>query len=378
MKGDETMDRKRCTLALMAVLALGLCKLQMVVAQVPPQGNQNYGTFGNRTLGQPLVPAPSTFGGGIQTAPGGSFLGRSDGSPASATPGLQNSTRRAHAQRRRAARPERRCFASIARGGARCSRTPVHHEFGPPVGPRNEWAGRHGPDGAGPWPAGTGTPVAAAPPAASPRQPYSRSPELSDRLTQIARTKGLLFGPAIDVYLSNNVALMQGAVGTPGDCVLMAKVLALEPEVLQIDNRVGRHRSDPGHGPGSRAEAKVLRAAGSRGPTALGPITRQAQTRARPRTRQQNSPVAPSRLSIRPRTPRPSRTRLAATPLRSRRAIAKTFMKIAPGRSALARALTGMRSNTGFIRACTRLRIRTTVGNYTTASCHEQNGTDHD
>ena len=87
MKGDETVDRKRCTLALMAVLALGLCKLQMVVAQVPPQGNQNYGTFGNRTLGQPLVPAPSTFGGGIQTAPGGSFLGRLDGSPASATPG---------------------------------------------------------------------------------------------------------------------------------------------------------------------------------------------------------------------------------------------------------------------------------------------------
>ena len=77
----------------MAVLALGLCELQMVVAQVPPQGNQNHGTFGNRTLGQPLVPAPSTFGGGIQTAPGGSFLGRSDGSPAFATPGLQNSTR---------------------------------------------------------------------------------------------------------------------------------------------------------------------------------------------------------------------------------------------------------------------------------------------
>ena len=86
------MDRKRCTLALMAVVALSLCKLQMVVAQVPPQGNQNYGTFGNRTLGQPLVPAPGTFGGGIQTAPGGSFLGRSDGSPASATPRLQNNT----------------------------------------------------------------------------------------------------------------------------------------------------------------------------------------------------------------------------------------------------------------------------------------------
>ena len=92
LKGDETMDRKSCTLALMAVLALGLCKLQMVVAQVPPQGNQYYGTFGNRTLGQPLVPGPRTFGGGIQIAPGGSSIGHSIGSPASATPGLQNNT----------------------------------------------------------------------------------------------------------------------------------------------------------------------------------------------------------------------------------------------------------------------------------------------
>ena len=98
MKGNEKMVRKSCALALMAVLALSLCKPQIIVAQappqaqVPPQGNQYYGTFGNRTLGQPLVPAPSTFGGEIQTAPGGSFLGRSDGSPASATPGLQNNT----------------------------------------------------------------------------------------------------------------------------------------------------------------------------------------------------------------------------------------------------------------------------------------------
>ena len=134
MKGDETMDRKRCTLALMAVLALGLCKLQMVVAQVPPQGNQNYGTFGNRTLGQSLVPAPSTFGGGIQTAPGGSFLFLG-------TVGRLRCVRHALAAKRygralrpsrRAARPERRCFASIARGGARCSRTPVHPESRPP------------------------------------------------------------------------------------------------------------------------------------------------------------------------------------------------------------------------------------------------------
>ena len=130
------MKMKSHSLALMAVLALGLCTPQIVVgqappqAQAPPQGNQNYGTFGNRTLGQPLVPAPSTFGamqtgpggnilsvppqgnqnngasgqsfvpppstfgGGVQTSPGGSFLflGRKDGSADFATPWRQNMT----------------------------------------------------------------------------------------------------------------------------------------------------------------------------------------------------------------------------------------------------------------------------------------------
>ena len=301
------MDRKRCTLALMAVLALSLCKLQMVVAQVPPQGNQNYGTFGNRTLGQPLVPAPSTFGGGIQTAPGGSFLGRSDGSPASATPGLQNNT----------GVPAPNAAAQPALNAAVSPQSPAAERDAPELPSITNSAPLSVPETNGP--EGTvrtapalglrapGTPGrGSAPPAASPQQPYSRSPELSDRLTQIARTKGLLFGPAIDVYVSNNVALMQGAVGTPGDSTQLATALAHEPGVLRIDNRLVALGSDPGHGPGSRAEAKVLRAAGSRGPTAPGPITRQAQTRARPRTRQQNSPVAPSRLSIRPRTPRPS------------------------------------------------------------------------
>jgi hypothetical protein len=67
---------------------------------------------------------------------------------------------------------------------------------------------------------------------------YSRSPELSDRLTQIARSKGMLPGQGIDVYLSNSIALVHGTVRTPSDCVLLANVLATEPEVRQIDNRL--------------------------------------------------------------------------------------------------------------------------------------------
>jgi len=57
-------------------------------------------------------------------------------------------------------------------------------------------------------------------------------------LTRIARTKGMLSGQGIDVYLSNNVARLEGTVRTPGDCVLLASVLALEPGVRQIDNRL--------------------------------------------------------------------------------------------------------------------------------------------
>jgi hypothetical protein len=57
-------------------------------------------------------------------------------------------------------------------------------------------------------------------------------------VTQIARSKGLLFGPAIDVYVSNNVALIQGAVVTPSDSTELATALAQEPGVLLIDSRL--------------------------------------------------------------------------------------------------------------------------------------------
>ena len=94
MKGNEKPVGTSCLPAVMAVLALGLCIPQRVVAQVSPQGNQTYGTFGDRTLGQSFVPRPSTFGGGIQTGASGNFLylGRSDGSAAFATPWRQNET----------------------------------------------------------------------------------------------------------------------------------------------------------------------------------------------------------------------------------------------------------------------------------------------
>jgi hypothetical protein len=70
------------------------------------------------------------------------------------------------------------------------------------------------------------------------QQPYARSPQLSDRLTRIAYSRNMLSGRGIDVYLSNDIALLQGAVRTAGDRVLLANVLGLEPQVWQIANRL--------------------------------------------------------------------------------------------------------------------------------------------
>ena len=69
-------------------------------------------------------------------------------------------------------------------------------------------------------------------------QPFSRSPELSDRLTRIARNRDMLVGKGINVYMSNDVALVQGTVRTPADSDALASVLVLEPDVEHIDNRL--------------------------------------------------------------------------------------------------------------------------------------------
>ena len=48
----------------------------------------------------------------------------------------------------------------------------------------------------------------------------------------------MLAGQAIDVYLSGNVALVQGVVRTAADRVVLGNVLGLEPDVSRIDNRL--------------------------------------------------------------------------------------------------------------------------------------------
>jgi hypothetical protein len=228
----------------------------MIVAQVPSQGNQTSGTFGNRTLGKPLAPRPSTFGGGFQTGSTGASLpaGQSAGSALFAAPWrhIDPPAMQPSVGAMPAVQPARNAAASSQ------SRMPDYNlaelqsaaDFAALLNP--DMNGLEGTGlaeqplgtapGIGPSAASNSTAQrrgAAATSTAVPRpQTYIRSPELSDRLTQIARNKGLLRGPAIDVYLSNNVALLQGAVGKPGDCALLASLLAIEPEVQQVDNRL--------------------------------------------------------------------------------------------------------------------------------------------
>ena len=249
-------------LALMAVLALSLCEPQMLLAQVPPQGNESRDAFGARTLGKPLAPRPSKFGGGIQTGASGNFLyrGRADGSGAFAAPWRQAD----------AAMLEQTI-------GARAAEQPAPHFVVSPQTPAPEYnvpelptipesapslfPETNGWEGTSPVEQALGMTFGVGPPAAwnvtVPRagtrtatvstarpQPYARSPELSDLLTRIARTKGMLSGHGIDVYMSNDIALLQGTVRTPGDRVLLANILGLEPTVQQIDNRLVVERSD--------------------------------------------------------------------------------------------------------------------------------------
>jgi hypothetical protein len=69
-------------------------------------------------------------------------------------------------------------------------------------------------------------------------QPFALSPDLSDRLTSIARNRGMLMSNGINVYLSNDTALIQGVVRTPSDRASLASVLGLEPDVARVDNRL--------------------------------------------------------------------------------------------------------------------------------------------
>jgi hypothetical protein len=231
---------KNSMLVFMAGLTLVLCESVAVVGQTSARS----GMFGSRVLGQSLAPNPRSFGGGNQTTPSGNFLylGRLNGGTDFTTPwwplypgmGAQAA----------GASPVVQPTLQSQRPASPVQVAPPSQSPAPGYNPLTPSAeqGASTALGMGTTPAWSlagardGTRAASA--SAARAEPYTRSPELSDRLTRIARTRGMLAAQAIDVCLSGNVALVQGAVRTQADRVLLGNVVGLEPDVSQIDNRL--------------------------------------------------------------------------------------------------------------------------------------------
>jgi hypothetical protein len=240
---------KDFTLILASIVAVSLP--QMAMAQVSAQGGQAYGTFGYRNLGQSFTPSPSTFGGGIQVGAGGNFLyaGRTNGPSAFATPWRQVDTNVLSIANGLAPRVDTTLLGSTngfvvpAQPAAAAPQAPAL-AANPPLPPL-------GPDVAGTGLPETNAPQPTSPPQLRPdirpgmpqvtpmrQQTSTRSADLSDLMTRTARTKGMLVGGGIDVYVNEKVARMSGTVRTPHDRALLATLLALEPGVAQVDNQL--------------------------------------------------------------------------------------------------------------------------------------------
>ncbi len=241
-------------------------------------GNQATGLFGSRIIGGPMsVPGPSNFSNNIQFSPNGfrvnnnQYYGYQVNTPFSAqgagympmypnTPELNNAT-----INNNGTAPETNMLQGVnpaeqgypvntgavpgnaAPGAVPAGTTSVAAQAGANLGTAQGGtnpaaAGQGANPGAMPAVAANATPQRArfrtASVLSAPPQPYSRSPELSARLTSIARSRGMLASQGINVYLSNDVALLQGTVRTPSDRDTLANVLSLEPEVEHIDNRL--------------------------------------------------------------------------------------------------------------------------------------------
>jgi hypothetical protein len=240
-------------IAVATALVLASCDIRPAVAQTAYPG----GAFGPRVLGQSLAPQPNRFGGGVQLGAGGNFmyLGRPNGATSfvpwqqyyPVTPVMIDPGIAASAMAQQGIQPGAQIAVpsqvpnqlpapAVQVGLPQQSPSPAPAPVVAPAG-INATAFSAAPAPA--WsvaiPRGQ---TAEASAKAARAEPFVRSPELSDRLTRIARTKGMLAGPAIDVYLSGNVAMMRGLVHRHADRVLLGNVMGLEPDVSRIDNRL--------------------------------------------------------------------------------------------------------------------------------------------
>lgn len=263
------------TLGLIVIWALSTWAVQKAEAQTWPQRNWNPLMLDNRGLGQSLAPRPNMMFGGIQTGVSGNFLyiGRLDGAAAFASPAPRINTGMIDLPAAAAFAAPPATLPIMPSIGPSApvynqSELPVATEFAPqPYADTNQpspefnesedfGAAEQGEGPAEPGfgaAAGAGMPAVAsaivpsvAPsvrlnavaPSIAAAEQYARSPELSERLTRIARDKSMLAGQGIEVYLGHRVVLLRGTVRTGRDRDLLASVVGLEPGVQLIDNRL--------------------------------------------------------------------------------------------------------------------------------------------
>ncbi len=241
---------KNILLEMAAVLTLVFCASTTAVGQngYPP------GAFGYRALGLPLAPLPSNFSGGLPPSATGRFpgLGLFSGmygfTPLWQPPyvGTIGPAVAPLPAAQVALPPQPPVGAGPAAPVA--ATTPAVQLSGPPLQPPAPLSASPASPaaqtiGAGPggeigpaWKYATGHSAGRA--AFARTEPYLRSPELSALLTRIGQTRRMLAGPAINVYLSGNVALMRGVVRSTADRTVLRNVLGLEPNVSRIDDRL--------------------------------------------------------------------------------------------------------------------------------------------
>jgi hypothetical protein len=239
---------KRNIPTLMAVLVLSLCGWRVVEAQVPGRG----GMFGARKVGQSFVPRVSNFDGGIQTGASGDFLnvGRQDGFTVFVTPWRRSEPLLIETSPGTPLAAQAALPAASQRQSLAPSELPANLNSAASSSGETTVAGGVGAAEQVPnmplhrgSPAVSGVAIAlgearaeAAP--ATQAAEYTRSARLSDFLTRIGRRTNAIAGQGIAVYLSNNVAVLEGTVRTSGDRTLLANILSLEPNVRRIDNRL--------------------------------------------------------------------------------------------------------------------------------------------
>jgi hypothetical protein len=250
----------RISAALWAVILGGALCPAVLLAQQPDDRPTYRGLFGDRRLGQPLQPAPSTFGGGIQRGRSGDFLGmgRADGSAMFPTPWRRIEPGPLPVDwgtppQPVIVAPQQPVIVAPQQPPA-LPLQPLPPQPSAPVQPSPDiWfrssalstgasplaaSGNAGPSyvprlALGWSTVGSGeiAPVEAPP-------PFQPSPALSARITRLAQAGGVPSSAGVQVSVQGDTAIVRGAVADSYQRSLVGNLVGLEPGVWRVDNQM--------------------------------------------------------------------------------------------------------------------------------------------